>query len=328
MSNAGSPADVVPAERETTPTTANGWPKVSVVIPTHGRPQLVPLTVQSVLEQRYPGEIEVLVVFDREDPRDLGLEVPTGRTLRLLANDRTPGPAGAYNVGALAATGEYFALCDDDDEWLPDKLRLQVEAMRSHPQAVFGACGIYLGDASERTRNPTRIPAKPLLSVDDLLNTARNALHSSTFIARLDAVRTGFGLVDENIPDSYGEDYDWLIRAARVAPVVVVQQPLVRVRWQFSYYGDRWRSMIESLGYQLEHRPEFVQRPSNLARVYGRMAFAYAALGETRQAKSLARRSIKTDWRQQRGYLTYLVAWHLVKPETVVKALHRFGRGM
>jgi cellulose synthase/poly-beta-1,6-N-acetylglucosamine synthase-like glycosyltransferase len=328
MTNAGPPADVVSAARERQHDDASGWPTVSVVVPTHGRPQLVPLTVRSILEQRYPGTIEVLVVFDREEPRDLGLDVPPGRVLRLLENDRTPGPAGAYNVGALAATGEYFALCDDDDEWLPDKLRLQAEAMRRHPEAVFGACGIYLGDASDRTRNPTRIPTKPLLSVNDLLTTARNALHSSTFIARLDAVREGFGLVDEDIPDSYGEDYDWLIRAARVAPVVVVQQPLVRVRWQFSYYGDRWRSMVESLSYQLEHRPEFTKERSNLSRIYGRMAFAHAALGEKKQAKALARRSIRADWRQQRGYLTYLVAWGLVKPETVVKALHRFGRGM
>lgn len=301
---------------------------MSVVVPTHGRPQLVPLTVQSILDQDYAGEVEVLVVFDKEEPRDLGVRLPDRRELRLLVNDRTPGPAGAYNVGALAATGEYFALCDDDDEWLPGKLRLQVEALKRNPQAVFAACGIYLGDSHETTRNPTRIPAKPILSVDDLLNTARNALHSSTFIARRDAVLNRIGLVDEAIPDSYGEDYDWLIRAARVAPVVAVQEPLVRVRWQFSYYGDRWRSIVEALTYQLEHRPEFLQQPANLARVLGRMAFAHAALAQPEQAKGAARRSIRTDWRQPRGYLAYLVAWGLVKPETVVKVLHRFGRGM
>ena len=39
----------------------------------------------------------------------------------------------------------------------------------------------------------------------------------------------GIGPVDEAIPGSYGEDYEWVLRAARRGPVVTVQEPLVRV---------------------------------------------------------------------------------------------------
>ena len=310
------------------PSDPGRWPEVSVVIPTHGRPELLRQTVQSILDQDYPGRIETLVVFDREDPHRPDVQVPPNREVRILRNTRTPGPAGCYNEGALAATGTMFALCDDDDEWLPEKARLQVQEWRERGRGDFIVCGVYLGDDAVASRNPTRIPAKDTLVVDDLLNTARNALHSSTFMVVRERILTDIGLVDEQIPGSYGEDFDWLIRAALVTPVLVVRRPLVRVRWKFSYFSDRWQTMIDAITYQLEHRSEWYRQPANLSRVYGRMAFAHAALGNGRQARELARKSIRLNWKQPRGYLTYLVAYRVLSPKVVLRGLHAVGRGM
>jgi hypothetical protein len=306
----------------------NGWPRVSVVTPTCGRPQLLRLAVQSILDQRYPGEIEALVVFDREDPVAPEVRVPPGRTMRLLANDRTPGPAGAYNVGALAATGRYLALCDDDDEWLEDKIRLQVELLERRPEAMVAACGIYAGDAAATAGNPARIPDKEVLTVTDLLKTARNALHSSTFVVRRDPMLERVGLMDEGIPGSYGEDFDWLLRAARLAPVLAVRRPLVRVRWGHSYFSEEWQTIIDSLTYQLDHRPELAQHRASLSRIYGRMAFAHAALKHRGEARRTAARSIRLRPTQPRGYLAIAVTWGMVRPETVLRMAHHFGRGV
>jgi glycosyltransferase involved in cell wall biosynthesis len=305
-----------------------GWPSVSVIVATYNRPQLLAITLQSILDQRYPGHIEIIVVFDKQDPVPPEVTVPEGRELRLLRNDRTPGPAGAYNVGALAATGRYLALCNDDDEWLPDKLRPQVEALQRHPDAVLATCGIYLGDGRSRTRNPTRLPPKEILSIDDLLRTSRNEIHTSTLIVDRGRMLHEVGLVDEAIPGSYGEDYDWLIRAARLGPVVAVRQPLVRVRWQHSYFADRWPMIIDSIMYQLDRRPELKQDPRNLARLYGRLAFAHATMGHREEARRWAKMARGLDWRQSRVYLTYLVSSGLVKPQTVVRLVHAVGRGV
>ncbi len=56
-------------------------------------------------------------------------------------------------------------------------------------------------------------------------------VHSSTYLARRDALTDGIGLVDETIPGSQNEDWDLALRAARRAPIAEVDQPLVRVRW-------------------------------------------------------------------------------------------------
>jgi glycosyltransferase involved in cell wall biosynthesis len=306
----------------------DGWPSVSVVVATYNRPQLLAITLQSIIDQRYPGHIEIIVVFDKQDPVPPDVTLPEGRELRLLRNDRTPGPAGAYNVGALASAGRYLALCNDDDEWLPDKLRPQVEALQRHPDAMLATCGIYLGDGRSRTRNPTRLPPKEVLSIDDLLRTSRNEIHTSTLIVDRERMLREVGLVDEAIPGSYGEDYDWLIRAARLAPVVAVRQPLVRVRWQHSYFADRWPTIIDSIMYQLDRRPELKQDPKNLARLYARLAFGHATLGHRDEARRWGKMARRLDWRQPRVYLSYLVSSGLVKPQTVVRLVHAVGRGV
>jgi hypothetical protein len=164
--------------------------------------------------------------------------------------------------------------------------------------------------------------------VDDLLKQARNELHSSTFIVRREPMIQRVGLVDEQIPGSYGEDYDWMIRAAKVAPVLAVCKPLVRVRWQYSYFADRWPTIIEAITYQLEHRPELQEQPANLARLYGRLAFAYAATGNRPEFQRWVRKARQLDWRQPRIYLAYLVSYRLMKPSTVLRLAHTMGRGV
>jgi glycosyltransferase involved in cell wall biosynthesis len=321
------PGQVRPTEN-TPASSATGWPSVSVVVATYNRPQLMAKTVQSIMDQRYSGPIEVIVVFDKQDPVPVEASVPQGRSLRLLRNDRTPGPAGAYNVGALAAGGKYLAMCNDDDEWLPDKLRPQIEALQSHPEALIATCGIYLEDGRARARPPKRLPPKEILSIEDLLRTARNEIHTSTLIVDRARMLREVGLVDEAIPGSYGEDYDWLIRGARLAPVVAVRQPLVLVRWQHSYFANRWPTIIHSIMHQLERRPELKQDPKNLARLYGRLAFGHATLGHRDEARRWARKARALDWRQPRIYLAYLVSTGLVKPETVLRMVHAVGRGV
>src|SRR5512140_2928276 len=83
-------------------------------------------------------------------------------------------------------------------------------------------------------------------------------------------------------------------------------------RWQTSYYADRWDVMIAAIQYHLGKHPELAADTRNAARMYGRLAFAYGASGMPGQARRWARRSIRLNWRQPRGYLAVLVAAHLL----------------
>ena len=97
-------------------------------------------------------------------------------------------------------------------------------------------------------------------------------------LIRRDAL-ADMGPVDEKIPGSYGEDYDWLLRAARRMPIVAVQQPLVEVYWhEQSFFAERWEAIAEALTYLLEKHPELKADRYGMARIEGQIAFAKAAL--------------------------------------------------
>ncbi|WBB52255.1 glycosyltransferase family 2 protein [Verrucosispora sp. WMMD573] len=303
------------------------YPSVSAVVPTRDRPELLRAAVRAIVAQDYPGPVEVVVVYDQSepDPTLADLSAPD-RPVRVITNARTPGLAGARNTGTVAATGELVAFCDDDDEWLPGKLRAQVDALNAVPGAEFVSCGIrvsYDGHTVERVLD------RDSISLAELLRDRMTELHPSTFVIRAAALRDGFGLVDEEIPGSYAEDYEFLLRAARSAPLVNLRTPYVVVRWhKRSYFAQRWDTISEALQWLLDRYPEFASQPAGQARVTGQIAFARAASGDSRGAVRWARRTIRRNPREPRAYLALAVAGRVVRADTVLRTLHRRGRGI
>ena len=191
-------------------------PSISVVVPTRDRPELLRRALTSIVGQRYDGDIEVIVVFDQGTPSDVGIPEPEARRIRTIANDRIAGLAGARNCGVLAASGDLVAYCDDDDEWHPDKIRRQVEALADEPLAEVVVTGTAIVYGS---RTIDRIPPNAHVTFDDLLRSRVQDVHPSSIVVKRAAMLDGIGLVDEEIPGSYGEDWDWLLRAARRGPI-------------------------------------------------------------------------------------------------------------
>ncbi len=302
------------------------WPLVSVVIPTRDRPELLPRAVRQVLDQRYPGGIECLVVFDQSEPAPLPVELAEGRRLRTIRNRRTPGLAGARNAGVLASSGELVAFCDDDDEWLPGKLTAQVEALRDHPESAVVACGIFVhyGDrVIRRTPPPGPVP------LERFLRSRTMEINPCTILVRRQALLGPIGLVDEDLPGSYYEDYEWLLRAARVAPVLVVPEAMVRIHWHAtSFFSERWQTIISAIGYLIDRHPELRGDQAGMARLEGQLAFAHAALGERGAARRCAASALRRNWREPRGYVALAVSGRLLRAETVLRLAHSVGKGV
>jgi glycosyltransferase involved in cell wall biosynthesis len=104
---------------------------VSAVIPTYNRPQLVQRAVRSALAQDY-AELEVIVVVDGPDiETEKVLEDILDTRLRVIVLPRPVGAAEARNLGVAAARGDWIAFLDDDDEWLPEKTKLQMKVAQN-----------------------------------------------------------------------------------------------------------------------------------------------------------------------------------------------------
>ncbi len=298
------------------------WPSVGVVIPTRNRPKLLREAVRAVLEQEYAGELEVLVVYDGTEPEAGLCDDPRVRT---VTNTLTPGLAGARNTGILELGTDLVAFCDDDDAWLPGKLSAQASALETTPAAEVVSCGIVVD--YDGTLHP-RLVGRDRVTYQDLLRSRMMMVHSSTLLIVRTALLQGLGLVDEQIPGSQNEDWDLLLRAARRHPILVVDEPLVLVRWSNgSYFGQQWESKAKSLEWMLEHHPDLRDCPGT-ARVYGQIAFAYACMGRRREAGRWAAQGWRHNWREPRVPIALAVASGIVSGEKVLKALHQRGRGL
>ena len=299
---------------------------VSVVVPTHNRPHLVLDAVRSIISQDHAGPIEVLVVFDGCAPHPIAVDCPPGRTVRRVTNDRrTPGLAGARNTGILDATGDLIGFCDDDDAWLPRKLASQIAALREFgTEALCGTGSLVVSGAAAHARpGPRRV-----LGLDDFLRDRIMEIASGSFLVRRQTLVEQIGLLDEQLPGSYGEDYDLLLRAARVLPVINVAEPLLRVSFHpGSFYVARWRTVIDALTYLLAKHPEFDAVPEGRARIRGQIAYAHAALGDRASARRMAREVLRDNRREKRAYAALLASAGVPAP-WVSGLARRFGRGI
>jgi len=107
---------------------------VSVVIPTYNRARFVTRAVESVLAQTY-ADYEIIVVDDGSTDDTKEALRPYESRIRSLCQENA-GVSAARNTGISAARGEWIAFLDSDDEWLPEKLAVQMDCVSMHPEIV------------------------------------------------------------------------------------------------------------------------------------------------------------------------------------------------
>ncbi|KUL36616.1 glycosyltransferase family A protein [Actinoplanes awajinensis] len=302
------------------------WPSVGVVIPTRNRPELVRRSIEAVRAQRYPGELKIVVVYDQTEPDYLLADAEDVPVL-VLTNWRPAGLAGARNTGVLALDTELVAFCDDDDRWLPDKLRRQVAALLAEPDAEFATCAIEVEFEGHTT---PRLAQRSRVTVEDLARSRMAMLHSSSFLIRREALaEDAIGLVAEDAPGSQNEDWDLLLRAARRTPIVHVDEPLVQVLWgRSSHYAYEYATKISSLRWMMQRHPEISGCRPGAARVYGQLACWSAATGNRSQAWQFSKEAVRANWKEPRTAIALAAMTGAVKVENVLSALHKRGRGI
>ena len=136
---------------------SSGMPRLSVVIPSYQRCEILAQTLATIVAQVVPDErFEVVVVIDgsTDGTERMLAERFAGQGLRVITQANA-GPAAARNAGILAARGELVLLLDDDLRCDPGLLAAHLAAHADGvPKAVFGPVFGLTGDstAAELTR--------------------------------------------------------------------------------------------------------------------------------------------------------------------------------
>ena len=195
---------------------------VSVVIPVFNGAPFVARAVASVRAQGH-GAVEILVVDDgsTDGTQEVlkGLEESHG--IRWFQRSHG-GPARSRNYGIAAAQGQFIALLDCDDEWLPGKLAAQLAVMRARPEVglVHADFDVRFEDGTLEERVSARSSREPMVQA---FAGGHVALPSTLLIRK--TVLDQIGSLD---PELYGsEDSDLTIRLFRVTTFECIDHVLV-----------------------------------------------------------------------------------------------------
>ncbi len=256
--------------------------RISVIIPTYNRAALIERAVQSVLDQGYP-ELEVIIVDDcSSDNTEAVVTAMNDPRVKFIKHTENRGANAARNTGIKAASGDYIAFQDSDDEWMPGKLARQIEAFREAP-ADTGV--VYTAFWRIESKEKTYTPAKDVLTTNgDLLEELlkRNFITTQSILVKK-ACLEEVGLFDETMPRL--QDWELLLRLAKRYPFRFIDAPLVNVYHTPGNITSNQRALNDALVLLLEkHYSEFAQFPKVLANFYCYMGQQFFLTGEYKQS--------------------------------------------
>jgi glycosyltransferase involved in cell wall biosynthesis len=204
-----------------------GVESISVVVPTHNRPDLLRQTLKAIQRQESVA-LEIVVVDDGSSSPTAAREAVTelaGAPVVLLRNDVPEGLSAARNRGVAASTGAWVAFCDDDDLWAPRKVSAQLVA------AAEAGCGwVYTGAVNITLTGQVIGGAPPLSPAEAVRQLPRQNVvpgGGSGVIVRRSLLDRA-GLFDTRL--SACEDWDMWIRLSQLNPPACVPRPWVGYR--------------------------------------------------------------------------------------------------
>jgi glycosyltransferase involved in cell wall biosynthesis len=231
-------------------------PKISVVIATYKRQELLCRAIDSVLMQDY-RDIEVIIVDDNGlgSAEQIGTEKTirqkySDESIRYVVNNKGMGGGGARNEGIKASRAEFIAFLDDDEDWLPGKLTKQMKVFSESSNDT----GVVDSGFYTITKNDEKIYHSPEMQgwiLEELLAKAdKRAPKLSTMLCRKSALEQA-GLFDPAFKSR--QDLDLYIRLSRICRFASIDEPLAYKRYDA---GVRISTNVSSKlqGYDLLYR--------------------------------------------------------------------------
>lgn len=228
-------------------------PEVSVIILTRNRPHLLKRAVQSVFDQTFQ-DFELIIVDDASND-----ETPdvinnfNDQRIKYLRNLENKGEAGSRNEGLKAVQGEFVAFLDDDDEWLSQKIELQVNVLRKKNETLgLVYTGYYEFDLETKRIIREIIPKKKGDLSEEIF--IGNWIGLSTVLVKNECFQD-IGRFDESLASA--PDYDMWIRMANKYEFDYIAMPLVKYGVHSQQLTMNYRKMILGREKLLEKHGEF-----------------------------------------------------------------------
>ncbi|MBF0216000.1 MAG: glycosyltransferase [Candidatus Omnitrophica bacterium] len=272
--------------------------KVTIVITTYNRANLVTEAVESVIAQTY-GDIEIIVVDDGSTDNTegaLGKYLSQG-TIKYVKK-KNEGACVARNIGIKMAGGEFVGVLDSDDLYMPEKVARTVKYFGKYPDTGFVYSSAYIVSEDKKiirkhNKYQSYMPEK---TAHELL--FGNFICNSSVIVRKQCF-DDVGYYDENI--FLPADWDLWIRLAEKFTAGYVEEPLIMYR---KYGGTVLKDLEKARGEDLyvldktfKRNPEIREpdRKRMISRVFFNNAVNYLFLDQDEAARNNMELSLSGD---------------------------------
>jgi glycosyltransferase involved in cell wall biosynthesis len=280
----------------------NMVPLVSVIIPTRNRAEFLKKSILSVLKQTF-SNIEIIVVDDGSSDNTsivVGKLKKKHGNIIYIKKTRSPhNPAATRNDGIRKSRGKFVALLDDDDEWLPQKVELQLNEFKKN-----GNLGLIFTGYFETDGRKKRI--------------LRDMGTSTVMIKRSCLNRVG--LFDENL--TCAEDRDLYERIYRNCSKKIMKDILVIHRIHSNQISSDLSKKIVSEKYYIKKHFKELKKKNKLFNSYFVLGSLHIKNGDFSDAKKYLRMSLKVkNSFRARAYLMFVYLF----PKTLKVFLSELG---
>lgn len=255
-------------------------PRVTVLLTCYNHFRYLPEALEGVRKQTF-RDYEIIAIDDgsKDETREWLAKQPD---VRCVFNEQNLGTYETLNVGLRLAQGEFIAVLNDDDVWLPNKLARQVELLDAHPGVgLVHTGGHFIDGEGKRTEGNPLGFAFPTFETGDILLglVYENKIIASAALAR----RACFDELGGFNREYFGSgDWEMWFRIAERWHVGFVDEPLTLYRVHGANASHKleriWRDDEKLREWIAGELPEYVGRFSQDD--YQRaVAFNQAALG-------------------------------------------------
>lgn len=231
--------------------------KISVIIPTYNRIALIGRAIESVLSQKTTEGVEIIVVDDGSTDNTVSYITSEYRDVNVLTQ-KNSGPSAARNRGIMAASGDYIAFLDSDDELVADSLSSRAEVLEMNPTLDL-VCGDFFNCRDNRqigqsnferlaiqASTQNHVARAGAVIIDNFFDIQ---LRNPQFITSALMLRR-MAISDDDLFSqaiTIGEDWEFCLRFSRKHTVAILIQTVVRRHVHGSNLARDIRSTAEAV---------------------------------------------------------------------------------
>lgn len=209
-------------------------PKVSILMSVFNAQRYLEQATKSILNQSL-SDFEFIIIDDASTDKSLAIiKSFKDKRIKILRNKKRLGLTVSLNKGLRKAKGEFIARMDADDISNKNRLKIQFNYLKNHPEVVFCGSWVTLINQSDKKIGEKKYPTE-YKEIQRAIMAGNPFIHPTVMMRRSILKKVGF--YDENLNGA--EDYDLFLRIAKNHQAVNL--PYFLLKYRINPYGVSYR---------------------------------------------------------------------------------------